>query len=159
MCFEVFDGTQNWQVPYVIGNKMELTYSRNAGLALSCDYLGQKAVKQAKTGSLSVVAAEDIVAANTVWTIDTATIGTTTVTNVLDAKFTLDNGWVQEFVMDGNLYPRGAHRGAGRTMQLEMTIQFINTTEYDKFRHTGPATSARSARSRPAPCSRPRTAT
>lgn len=138
---EFADLTTNWQVPYLIGNKLEMGFARNGAMSVSMDLLGQQAVGQAKTGSLSAGAYEDIDGALATWTIDTTTIGSTAVVNVLDGKFVIDNGWMQDFVMDGNLYPRGAHRSKQRSMQLDMTVQFIDTTEYNKF--TAPGTTAK----------------
>ena len=133
---EFFDPTQCYGVPYLLGNKLELGFAKNGPMTCSMDFLGQKAVPQSKTGALTIGAYEDIIGAAATVKIDTTTIGTTPVYTVLDAKFTIDNGYIQDFVMDGNLYARGAHRGKTRYMALDMTLQFLDTTEYTLFQNS-----------------------
>lgn len=137
LTLEVLDPTQDYKVNYCIGNKLELGFAASGPMTMSMDFLGQKATAASRTGSLGQPAYEDIVGAAATWQIDTTTIGTTNVFTVLDGKFTIDNGWVQEFVLDGNIFPRGAHRGSSRFMQLDLTTQFLDLTELNKFKHTG----------------------
>lgn len=127
---EVGDDVQNFQIPYVLGNKIELAWAVNGALTCSMDLLGQRAVAQAKTASLAVTGDESINGALTTVKIDTATIGTTAITTVQEMKVSWDNGWAQEFVLNGNLYPLGAHRGAKKKVAVEATLLFSSSTEY-----------------------------
>lgn len=128
---EVGDDTTNFQIPYVLGNKIELNWAVNSALTCSMDLLGQRAVVQAKTGGpLAVTGDESINGALTTVTIDTTTIGSTAVTTVQEMKVAWDNGWQQEFVLNGNLYPLGAHRGATKKVTVDATLLFSSSTEY-----------------------------
>lgn len=130
--WEAGDDTQAFQVPFSVGERLELAFGADRPATMTVDYLGQKAVKQAFTAALSDRVTEDINGATATATIDSTTIGTTTVTNVLDCKFTLQNNWTQLWRLDGNIFPGDAYRKP-RSAQLEMTLQFNSTTEYDAF--------------------------
>ena len=127
---EMGDDVQNFQVPYVLGNGLQLGWSASGPMTVSMNLLGQRAVAAAKTAALSVVGDEDIVGPLTTVKIDTSTIGTTAVTTVKEMSWGIDNGWSQEFVLDGNLYARGAHRSDDRTALLSATLLFSSATEY-----------------------------
>lgn len=130
--WEVGDDTQAFQIPFGIGDLLSLEFIADGPAKMTADYLGQKAVKQAFTGALSDRVTEDINGALMSVQIDTTTIGSTSVTNVLAAKFTLANNWVQLWRLDGGIVPGDAYRKV-RSAQLELTVQFNNTTEYDAF--------------------------
>lgn len=134
---EMGDDTQGYQVPFVIGSKFELGWGASQPMTLSVDLLGQRAIPATKTAALTAGAYEDIIGATSTAKIDTTTINTTAVTNVLDAKITIDNGWMHDFTLDGNIYPGGAHRSKTRYAQLEATLQFVNTTEYLIYQNSG----------------------
>lgn len=134
---EVFDDTQSFQIPYVLGNRISLGWSVNGDLTVSMDLLGQRAVAASKTAALSVVGDEQINGALTTVTIDTASaIGTTAVTTVQQMNMTWDNGFVQEFVLNGNLYPLGAHRGATKKVTIDATLLFNSAAEYTTYYQT-----------------------
>lgn len=138
---ELGDDTTNFQIPYVLGNKIELNWATNSALTCSMDLIGQKAVVQAKTAALAVTGDEEINGALTTVKIDTSTIGTTAVTTVQEMKVSWDNGWQQEFVLNGNLYPLGAHRGATTKIAVEATLLFSSSTEYTSiYQNSGIAT-------------------
>lgn len=130
--WEVGDDTQAFQLPFGIGDKLELTISADKPAVMTCDYLAQQATKHTFTGALTDRVTNDINGALATATIDATTIGTTAVTNVLDAKLTLTNNWTQLWRLDGNLFPGDAYRKP-RSAQLALTLQFANTTEYDAF--------------------------
>lgn len=130
--WEVGNDTQAFQVPFSVGNSLKLDFGPDRPAAMTCDYLGQKANKQAFTAALSDRVTEDINGAQMSATIDSTTIGTTAVPQVLSASLTLNNNWTQLFRLDGNIYPGDAYR-APRSAQLDVTVQFSSTTEYDAF--------------------------
>jgi hypothetical protein len=130
--WEVGNDTQAFQVPFGLGQRLEMSFGGEKPAAMTCDYLGQKANKQAFTGALSDRVTEDINGENATCSIDSTTIGTTQVPQVLTAKFSIENNWEQLFRLDGNLFPGDAYRKP-RSAQLEITLQFASTTEYDAF--------------------------
>lgn len=133
---------QNYKVPYLLGNKIEIAYDATAPMTVSMDLLGQQATAAAKTGALTAPAYEDIIGPLVTFYVDTTTIGTTAATNMLDLKFTLDNHWMQEWVGNGNLYPNDAHRGEDRYADVTWTMwaDAAGVTEYNLYRTTGIAT-------------------
>lgn len=133
VCWEVGDDTQAYAVPYAVGNKLELTLTADAAASFSASYLGQRASPVSFTSSLSDRVTEDINGALFTASIDSTTIGSTAVTNVLDAKITIDNHYQQLWTGDGNIYPGNAYRSEPRSMQLEATLLFNSTTEYLTF--------------------------
>lgn len=130
--WECGDDTQAFAVNYGVGERLELNFQADRLAVMTCDYLGQKATKQAFTAALSDRVTEDINGAQMTATIDTSTIGTTAALNVLDAKFVLQNNWSQLWRLDGNIFPGDAYRKP-RSATLDLTVQFNNTTEYDAF--------------------------
>lgn len=139
--FEVGDNVTNWQLPYVIGNKIELGFSNGGPMTCSMDFLAQRAVAAAKTAELAVVGDEDIIGAKAIGTLDTTTIGTGALAvQFKDYKVSWDNGFSQEFVLNGNLYSAGHHRGGPRGADVEATVLFdsVASTEYTAmFQNTG----------------------
>ena len=127
---ELGDDTQNFQVPYVIGDNIALTWAPNTGLTCSMDMLGQRAVPASKTAALSVVGDEDINGALATISVDTTLMGSTSVNTLVSANVRWANSWSQEFVLDGNLYPRGAHRGRVKQVMIDATFLFSSATEY-----------------------------
>lgn len=127
---EVGDDVQNFQVPFVLGDNIALTWAPNAGLTCSMDLLGQRAIPQSKTAALSVVGDEDINGALATITVDTSTIGSTSLNTLIEANVRWANAWSHEFVLDGNLYPRGAHRSRVKQVMIDATFLFSSSTEY-----------------------------
>ena len=134
---EVFDDTQGFQIPFVLGNKISLGWAVNGDLTCSMDLLGQKAVAAAKTAGQAVVGDEQINGALTTVKIDTTTIDSTAVTTVQSMNVSWDNGFVQEFVLNGNLFPLGAHRGATKKVAIDATLLFSSSTEYTTMYNAG----------------------
>jgi hypothetical protein len=131
--WELGDDTQNFSIPYCVGNKLQLGFTREGPMTTSTDWLGARAVKQAKTGSLSDRVTEDIIGSDGIVYIDSTTIGTTAVAYPLSMNLTIDNNFNQLWVLDGNKYPKEAYRGQQRMMAMEMVIAFDTTAEYDAF--------------------------
>lgn len=130
--WEVGNDTQAYQLPYGVGQKIELSWAGGQPVKMSVDYLAQRAIPQAFTGALSDrTGIEDAVGTTAKVFIDNTggTIGTTQALNVLSGKVTLVNNWEQITHLVGNLYPDDAQRD-GRFLDLELDIHFNNTTEY-----------------------------
>jgi hypothetical protein len=130
---EVGDDVQHYQVPYVLGNKITLGWAVNGDLSVSMDLLGQKATAATKTPALAVLGDEQINGALTTVTIDSSTIGTTAITTAQSMNVSWDNGWAQEWVLNGLLTPLGAHRGATKKIAIDATLLFNSSTEYNTF--------------------------
>lgn len=131
--WEVGDDTQAYSVSGCRGNRFELSFGTGRPATMLVDYLGRSAIPVAYTSNLSDRVVEDLAGANAKAYIDTATIGTTQVYTVLDARFSLSNNVSQFWVLDGSLSPRDAYRGEARTAELEMTLAFTDTVEYLAF--------------------------
>lgn len=130
--------TAAYTATYGLLNRLELNWQAGAAPSMSMDWLAQQMTAKAKTSSLSDTTEEDVTMGIAAVTIDGSTIGSTTVTNVLEARFSLDNNWTQLWRADGGKDPGEAYRGT-RKANLDLTIQFNDTTEYEAFRATGRA--------------------
>lgn len=119
-------------------NRLELNWQAGAAPSLSMDWLAKSLTAQAKTSSLSDTTEEDVSMGIATVTIDTSTIGTTTVTNVLEARFGLENNWTQLWTASGTTAPSDAYRNT-RKAALDLTLQFNDTVEMEAFRATARA--------------------
>lgn len=133
VCWEVGDDTQAYAVNYAVGNKLELNLQAAAAASMSASYLAQQAAPISFTSSLSDRVTEDINGALFTASFDATTIGSTAVTNVLDAKMTWDNHYQQLWTGDGGIVPSSAYRSEPRSVALEATLLFTTTTEYLAF--------------------------
>jgi len=131
--WEVAGDTQTYAVPYAIGTRFRIEGGVGKPASMTVDYLGQRAVAQALTSNLSLRTVEVINTATAVAYIDSTTIGTTQVYNVLDFSFELPTGQKQFWALDGNKYPRDAYRGETVAASFEATLAFTDTTEYVAF--------------------------
>lgn len=129
--WELGDDTTEFDVNFSVLTRLELNIAKNAPSTMTMDWIGQKATKSSFTSNLSDRVTEDINGALALAYIDTTTIGSTAVVNVIDAKVTIETMQTQFFALDGNLFPVDTYRNAPRMASVEMTIAFTNTTEYD----------------------------
>jgi hypothetical protein len=131
MTLEVGNDTQAYQIPYVLGQKLEISWTRGQGVKMNVDLLGQRLIPQAFTGALSDRTLEDVVGTTAKVWIDNAggTIGTTQALNVLGGKVSWDNNWTQITHLIGQLYPDDAQRGV-RHLAIELDVHFNNTIEF-----------------------------
>lgn len=132
LTIEGFTDTSAWAVPFCVGKKLDITYQRGQPVTFGMDLLGQRMITQAKTAALPQRVTEDIADGLTTAFIDTTTIGTTAVANVLAAKLTLDNMWEPIYPINGLAYPSKFVRSR-RHLNGEVTLEFDTTTEYDAF--------------------------
>ena len=128
---EIGNDTQAYQIPYCLGEKLEISWKGGEAVKMAVDLLGQQLTPQAFTGSLSDRTLEDLVGTTAKVWIDNGggTIGTTQALNVLSGKLTWENKWTQLTHLRGNLYPDDAQRDS-RSVQLELDVHFNNTTEF-----------------------------
>lgn len=131
--WEVANSTQAYAVNFAAGTRFEMGFGIGAPATMSVDFIGQKATPQAATSALADRVTEDINGALATAYIDTTTIGSTAVTNVLDAKVSIETANTQFWALSGNLHPIDRYRNAARKATVECTLAFTDTTEYAIF--------------------------
>lgn len=131
--WEVANDTQNFAVPYAVGTRFHIEGGVGKPATMTVDYIAQRAVAQAISSNLSLRTVEAINTATATAYIDTTTVGTTQVYNVLDFSFDLPTGQKQFWALDGNKYPRDVYRGEEVTASFDATLAFTDTTEYTAF--------------------------
>jgi hypothetical protein len=127
---EVGDDTQAYQVDFAVISRLELNIAKNAPSTLSVDWLGKSATAASFTSNLSDRVTEDINGALALAYIDASSIGSTAVTNVIDARITIESMQTQFWALDGSLTPTDVYRNAARAAAVEMNVAFTDTTEY-----------------------------
>lgn len=130
---EVGDDTQAWIVPGAQINRWEFGWSLDGASTLSTDWLGQRADAGTFTAGLSDRAEDDINGSLATMFLDATTIGSTAVTTVQDFKLTVDNHLKHYFAPNGNIYPNDIYPSEPQEITMEMTLAFLNTTEYLAF--------------------------
>lgn len=125
--------TQDFSVPYCVGNRIQLGFNTDGPMTMQVDYLGQRAVKQTRTAALSDRVTEDIIGIDGIVYIDDTTIGTTAAAYPLSMQVTIDNNYQHLWTLGGTKYPSEAYRGEQRMMACEMVLAFASITEFDKF--------------------------
>jgi hypothetical protein len=131
---ETGDTTQEYDVEFCVGSRMEIVFARNAPSSMTVDFLGKQATPSTFTPALSDRVTEDINGALAAVYIDSATMGTTLVTNVLEVTIGLETATTQFWALNGSLAPVDVYRGAPRSATVEMTMAFNSTTEYAAFK-------------------------
>jgi hypothetical protein len=130
---ELGDDTTEFDVNFAVMTRMELTIPKSAPATMTMDWLGQSATSGSFTSNLTNRTTEDINGALGTAYIDATTIGSTQVTNVMDAKVTIETALTQFWAFNGSLQPVDTYRSAARKAMVEMTIAFTNTTEYAAY--------------------------
>jgi hypothetical protein len=128
---EVGNDTQAYQIPYGLGEKLELSWQGGQPVKMSVDLLGQQLTAQSFTGALSDRTGRGPRRHDGQGLHrqrrrhDRHDAGA----NVLAGKITLSNRWQQITHLRGNLYPDDAQRDS-RWIDFEFDIHFNNTTEF-----------------------------
>lgn len=130
--WEAVSDTQDFAFPGCLADKFNLSFKAGGPCEMNLDYLAQRAIAQARTGSLSDRVTEDILGAGAKGFIDTTTIGSTLTGDVVAFDFTLQNNWVQLHTFNGQLYPTKFYRKV-RHASCSISVQFDTLTEYSAF--------------------------
>ena len=129
--FEAYSDTQNYQIPYCLGDKLEITWAGSKPVMFSAELLGQQFTAAAVTAAIGDRTGLNALAGTTATVyIDNGggTIGTTQTANVVGGKMTWQNSWMPVIHNKGQLYYDDAVREA-RSMALELDIHFKDTVE------------------------------
>lgn len=130
--FEAYSDAQGYQLPFCLGEKLEVSWQAGKLAMLSVDYTAQQAIPQAVTASIADRTGLNPLTGTTVKVFADAaggTIGTTPLANVLSGKITWANNWDPITHTIGNLFYDDAAR-LPRFLSLELDVHFNSPTEY-----------------------------
>lgn len=134
---EVGDDTSAFFVPFAVINRLVMGWEEGGPLTMTMDWLGQRAaIASTFSSGLTLATSEEINPAEAFAYIDATTLGTTAAAHVQAMQFTIDNHFVQHWAPDGLYYPNDVYRSEPRSMEVEGTFDFPNTTEYIAFAST-----------------------
>jgi hypothetical protein len=88
------------------------------------------------TSGLTALTSEEMNPAEAKVYIDDTTIGTTIVTALQSFQMTVENHYVQHWAADGFHFPNDVYRSEPRSMQIEGTMDFSDTTQYIAYAST-----------------------
>jgi len=124
-----------WSVPYVLGDELTVTWVKNDTVKFNSRLMSAKGATQisAFTGALSdVVTISALGTATQIW-VDPTTIGTTLDPQVIDASFTMNNGFVYLDTLDNTGVAKDLKRPQPRQFSLDLTRYYANDNELDIF--------------------------
>jgi hypothetical protein len=127
---EVVTDTQNYTIPFCVVNRLSFGWEKGGPATMQIDLLGQQLTAASKTAALATIASEEINPSTALAYIDASTIGSTAVTNVRSFNWTVENGFAPLPASNGNNYPVNFYRAAPRSMTTQMTVDFVDTTEF-----------------------------
>lgn len=130
--WEAVSDTQDFAFPGCLAEKFDLSFKAGGAAELTLDYLAQRAIPQARTAALSDRITEDILSAGVTAYVDSTTIGSSAIADMVSLQFTLQNNWVQLFTFNGQLYPTKVYRKV-RSVNCSVSLQFDTLTEYTAF--------------------------
>ena len=134
---EVGDDTSAFFVPFAVINRLTMGWEEGGPFTMTMDWLGQRAaIASTFSSGLTMATSEEINPAEAFAYIDATTIGTTAAAHVQALQFSIDNHFVQHWAPDGLFYPNDVYRSEPRSMEVEGTLDFPNTTEYIAFAST-----------------------
>jgi hypothetical protein len=124
-----------WEIPGCLGEELTITWPKDDTVRFASSLMTHKGATQlsAFTGSLTDVVTIDALGTGTVVYIDTTTIGTTADPNILDAEFTLTNGYVYLDTLNGTANATSLLRPSPRSWRLNVTRYYADDTELDLF--------------------------
>lgn len=122
-----------WEVAGCLGNELTINYTKDGTLTFESALMTSKAATQisAFTGSLSDRTTISALGTNSRLYIDSTTIGTTADDDILDASFTLSNGFTYLDTLDNTSNAKEILRTEPKSWRLEMTRYYRNDTELD----------------------------
>jgi hypothetical protein len=134
---ECGDDATTFFMPFGVINRLQFGWELGGPATMQVDWLGQRlAVASTATTGLSALASEEINPAEAKAYIDGTTIGTTLVTALQSFQMTVENHYVQHWATDGFHYPNDVYRSEPRSMQIEGTMDFTDTTQYLAYAST-----------------------
>lgn len=124
-----------WQVDGVLGEELTLTWAKDDVVRFESQLMAAGTATQlsAFTGSLTDATLVNALGTNTSVYIDASTIGTTADANILDASWTLTNGFTYLDTLNGTNAATRILRPAARTWRLQVTRYYANDTELDAY--------------------------
>lgn len=124
-----------WEVEHVLGDELTLTWTKGEAVRFASRLMTPEAAEQisAFTGSLSDRTTVSALGTTTAVYIDPSTIGTTADANVIEASFTLNNGFAYLDTLNGTNVAKDLLRPSPRTWRLELTRYYADDTERDAY--------------------------
>ena len=134
---EMGNDTAAYHIAALYCNQLTLEFTRGSDSAMaSADFVGQMAFRMgAKTPGLTRTGLNLLNPAYTSTYLDTTTIGSTLVNDVVSAKVAITNGIQQLYFLNGLLYPTAIARPT-RSLDIEMQKWFDDATELDNAMNT-----------------------
>ena len=134
--FEIGLDTVAYQYAYGILDSFTLNLKPDAAVEMTADFLMASETAKAFTSVPNPPVYGEEIGAYTdgrflCW-VDSSTMGSTAA-YPLEAQFTYSNNWQQLWVATGSNTPYDAYRNP-YTAELDLTLRFDSTTEYDAFR-------------------------
>jgi hypothetical protein len=129
--FEAQTDTQGWQLPFCLGEKLEISWQAGQAVKFSADLMAQQAIPQAVTAAIGDRTGLNGLAgttANVYIDAGGGTIGTTPAANVLGGKFTWTNQWMPITHNKGQLFYDDAVREV-RSLAIELDVHYNSQTE------------------------------
>lgn len=129
--FEAHSDTQDYQLPFCLGEKFEITWAEGKAVQFSSELMAQQYIPQAITGAITDRTGLNPLAGTTAKVFIDAgggTIGTTQYNNVISGKLTWQNMWMPITHNQGALFYDDAAREV-RSLALELDIHWKDTQE------------------------------
>jgi hypothetical protein len=127
-----------WQVPYVVGQELTLTFSKapdSPGIGYSARLISPRAATQitAYTGAAAEPTLQLASHIGTQVTIDASTLGSTADNYVTNVEFRLNNGFVNLYSLNNSANAQDTFRPAARDWSATITRYWVNDTELDAY--------------------------
>lgn len=129
--FEAHSDTQDFQIPFCLADKLEISWTAGGIVKATAELLGQQYIAQAITGAITDRTALNGMAGTTAQVfIDNAggTMGTTPFASNIGGKITYINDWMPITHNKNQLFYDDAARGT-RSVQLELDMQYNTNAE------------------------------
>ena len=122
-----------WKLIGLLGNELSITVTKSAPWSFESTLLTASAATQitAFTGALSDRAVVSALGTTTQMYIDPTTIGTTADNDILEAKWSLSNGFVYLDTLNNSAVAQEIDRTEPKDWKLELTRYYRNDTELD----------------------------
>lgn len=124
-----------WSLEGCLGNELTLDWTKDSAVRFRSDIMTAEGATQisAFTGSLSDRDTVNALGTNTAIYVDSSTIGSTADSDLLDASFTLTNGFKYLDTLNATATAKELIRTEPRSWSLTMTRYYRNDTELDAY--------------------------